>query len=256
MTASLHALARTLAFLSRTPPLPAAYGAPSSLGADSPLFPVAGLLIAAPAALLLLGLDAAGLSAPVAALSAVAFLVWATVALHEDGLADTADALFGHHSRERALAIMRDSRIGTYGAAALILALGARVLLLAEALQTSATASALALLAAAAASRGAMAHLWASLPPAEPDGLAVRVGRPSAGQGALSLGIALAILVSLGAPAAGWLGLLLPALLALLAHFGFRAFLKSRLGGQTGDTIGCDQQLVEISILLGFALAL
>lgn len=256
MAEFLHPLARSLAFLSRAPAWTAAYGTPSSLGADAPLFPVAGLLIAAPAALLLVGLHALGLSAPACALLAVAFLVWATVALHEDGLADTADALFGHHARERALVIMRDSAIGTYGAVALMLSLGLRTVLLAQVLQMSASSATLALIGAASASRGAMAHLWASLPPAEPDGLGVRVGQPNLRAGRLSLVTGLAILFACGALAAGWSGLLLPAALALAAHFAFRRFLKRRLAGQTGDTIGCDQQLAEMAALAGFALAL
>src|SRR5262245_58591993 len=67
----------------------------------------------------------------VAALLSLAGTVWLTGAFHEDGLADTCDALGGAVSRERALEIMKDSRIGSYGAIALVLALGLKVALVA-----------------------------------------------------------------------------------------------------------------------------
>lgn len=256
MTGLFDATARALAFLSRLPPLGRAVHGTHRLGDDAHAFPLAGLLIALPGASLLALGHALGLSAPVAAILAVALTVALTGALHEDGLADTADGLFGHHARERALAIMKDSRIGVYGALALILTLGARIALLAELLQQGALPAALSLVAAASASRGAMAHLWSSLPAAEPGGLAERVGAPDRAGGRTALALGLAVLAILGTAAAGPGGLLIPAALALAVHLLFRRVLNRRLGGVTGDTIGCDQQIVEIAILLGFALVL
>lgn len=256
MTAFLDATVRALAFLSRLPPMGRAVHGTHRLGDDAHAFPLAGLLIALPGAGLLALGHALGLSAPVAAILAVALTVALTGALHEDGLADTADGLFGHHARERALAIMKDSRIGVYGALALILALGARIALLAELLQAGALPAVLSLVAAASASRGAMAHLWSSLPAAEPGGLADRVGASDPRTGRLAFGLGLGALALLGALAAGPAGVLVPAAFGLGAHLAFRCVLKRRLGGVTGDTIGCDQQIVEIAILVGFALVL
>ena len=256
MTGHLDATLRALAFLSRLPPVGRAFHGEHRLGDDAHAFPVAGLLVALPGAALLALAQALGLSAPVAAILSLALTIGLTGALHEDGLADTADGLFGHHPRERALAIMKDSRIGVYGTLALILVLGAKVALLAELLTHGTGAAILALLAAAAASRGAMAHLWSSLPAAEPGGLAARVGAPDARTGRAAIAIGLVVSAAFGALAAGALGLLLPTLAGLCAHLAFRRFVRRRLGGATGDTIGCDQQLVEVAILTGFALAL
>ncbi|MGB4060898.1 MAG: adenosylcobinamide-GDP ribazoletransferase, partial [Burkholderiaceae bacterium] len=81
----------------------------------------------------------------VAAVLAVTATVWLTGAFHEDGLADTFDALGGCVPREKALAIMKDSRIGTYGAAALVVGLGLRVALVATLAAAHPTAALLAL---------------------------------------------------------------------------------------------------------------
>jgi len=249
------ALLRTLAFLSRLPPVPRAFrNGPHPLGADAPLFPVAGLVIALfPALLLPLGV-ALGLSPPVAATLALLALVALTGALHEDGLGDTADGLFGHRPAADALRIMKDSRIGTYGALALIGSLILRVALLSQISAASPAGAALALVGAAAASRGWMAWVWSRLPTADPGGLADRVGRPGRHAGLLALGIGLLLLAASGGLAAGPWGLALPALLSALPVLWLARILRRRLGGQTGDTLGAAQQLAEIAALLGFAL--
>ncbi|MGL5362209.1 MAG: adenosylcobinamide-GDP ribazoletransferase, partial [Bosea sp. (in: a-proteobacteria)] len=95
------------------------------------VLPLAALLIVAPAALVLVAALALGLGELVAAAFAVTTLVLTTGAFHEDGLADSADGLFGGHTVERRLEIMKDSRVGTYGAVALGLSLLLRVALLA-----------------------------------------------------------------------------------------------------------------------------
>ena len=120
-------IARAVAFLSRVP-VPASFfeGDDGKLSRVSRTFPVAGLLIALPSALtfsVLLALNADPLMAALLALTVQTVL---TGALHEDGLSDTADGVGGGKDRERALEIMKDSRIGTYGAAALILSFGLR----------------------------------------------------------------------------------------------------------------------------------
>lgn len=165
-----------------------------------------------------------------------------TGAMHEDGLADTADGLWGGWDRARRLEIMKDSQIGTYGVLALILSLGLRWVALSILLDGGIAA----VIAVGALSRGLIPLVMAALPGAREDGLSRHVGRPSharAGVACLS-GLALALAVCGG-------GIIVPvgiavfcvALLALIAH--------ARIGGQTGDILGACQQVAEIAFLLG-----
>ena len=245
---------RALAFLTRLPAASRAFTGAHPLGLDAHAFPLAGLVAALPAALLILVGGALGLSATSIAVIAVTAMVLVTGGLHEDGLGDVADGLGGHKPKARALAIMKDSRIGAYGALALILSLALRISLLAELVAARPGLAALAVLAVAAASRGAMAWLWSSLPSADPRGLAARIGQPPERTGRIAGLIGGGLLV-VGGIAAGPLGAVLPLLLGLLILGQFRKFIRHRLGGQTGDCLGAAQQLTEIAALLGFAIA-
>ena len=227
---------------------------PYRLGDDAHAFPLVGLIAAAPAAILLVTLSALGLSPLVCGLVGVAALVAMTGALHEDGLADVADGLFGHQPKDRALDIMHDSRVGSYGAVALVLSLGLRAALLAELAATRPLLAAAAILAAAAASRGAMAAFWALTPPATDAGLAARAGRPLRQKGVASLLIGAAIALLLALPLAGLVPTLAAAALAALTLALFRRFVIRRIGGQTGDCLGAAQQLCEMALLLGFSI--
>lgn len=181
----------------------------------------------------------AGLPRPAAALISVAATLLLTGALHEDGLADTLDGLLGGVRREDALRIMRDSRLGTYGAAGLIVGLGLKVAALA-ALPDVASA----LIAGHAGSRLLTVCVIAGLPYARPDGKA----GPVAGVGGSELAIAglcgLAPMLLLG-------GRAIPALLlAAGLAWGMARWFRRRLGGYTGDGLGAVQQVTEIAILL------
>lgn len=228
--------------------------APYRLGDDAHAFPLVGLIAAAPAALLLLVLPALGLSPLVCGILALAALVAMTGALHEDGLADVADGLGGHHRRERALEIMHDSRVGSYGAIALVLSLGLRAALLAELCATRPVAAALAILAASAASRGAMAAFWGATPPATGTGLAARAGQPSRDPALKSLALGAALALALVLPVAGFPSVAAAIALPALALILFRRFVIRRIGGQTGDCLGAAQQLCEIAVLTGLAM--
>ncbi|NDV88282.1 adenosylcobinamide-GDP ribazoletransferase [Aurantimonas aggregata] len=245
---------RSLVFLTRFPARFASFPADSSLGADAHAFPLAGLLAAIPAALVLITADAAGLSPLVAATLSIGTLVLTTGALHEDGLGDVADGLFGHHGRERAIAIMKDSRIGTYGALALLLSVALRIGLLAQLLEHDPGAAALALFAAAAVSRGAMAWLWSVLPSADRGGLADRMGRPTEATGLRTLLVGDGIFLVLGALAFGILPAFAGLVLGGLVLLWFRGVIRRRLGGQSGDCLGAAQQLTEIAALVGLCL--
>ena len=120
-----------------------------------------------------------GLASWPAALLSVLAGIALTGALHEDGLADTADGFFGGRDREEKLAILRDSRQGTYGVLAIVLG----VLLRAAALAGIGDVihAGLALIAAHAASRAALPAVMTALTPARPDGFGAGAGTPRAG---------------------------------------------------------------------------
>jgi len=245
---------RALAFLTRLPPSKRAFTGEHPLGRDAHAFPLAGIVAALPSALLILIGSWLGLSATTVAVIAVTAMVFVTGGLHEDGLGDVADGLGGHKPKAKALAIMKDSRIGAYGALALILSLLLRFSLLADLIWADPRLAAFAFLAVAAASRGAMAWLWSSLPSADPRGLAAKVGQPGPRTGRRA-GLLGGVLLVLAGLFAGPLGTILPLLFGLFVLGQFRKFITRRLGGQTGDCLGAAQQLTEIAALLAFAIA-
>lgn len=204
-------------------------------------FPLVGALIGGSGGLLTLALVALGTGAAFAATFGIALMVLLTGAMHEDGLADTADGLGPLATRERRLEIMRDSRIGSYGTIALILALLARVVGLAS---FDGWMLLLAPIAAGAMSRSAMVWVGFRLPQARPDGMAARMGRPSRTAMILALGIGLACCLL----AAGIFGLVATAVaLAAVLPIAFAA--KRLIGGQTGDILGAAQQCAETAVL-------
>jgi adenosylcobinamide-GDP ribazoletransferase len=180
---------------------------------------------------------------PLAAICALAAMVLATGALHEDGFADFADGLAGD-TKERGLSIMRDHQIGTYGVIALGLSLAVRataVALIAE----PATVMA-ALVAAGAASRLSAVLIMAALPPARRDGMSASVGSPTAGRAGAALGVTLVIawlLLPLGTA-------LLLILSALVSAMVIGRVALVRIGGQTGDVLGAGSQICECLALI------
>lgn len=219
-------------------------------------FPLAGLAVGLASALVLLAASWL-LPWPVAALLALAASLWVTGAFHEDGLADTFDALGGHVPRERALAIMRDSRIGTYGAAALVLSLLLRwqvlvALPLAEAVAYLVCAHPLA--------RAMAAALMASLPYVrlDEDAKAKPVAQPmGAAQAALTLAIGLAPTAVAAAWVPAWtFALACAAGATAVVHGVSRRWFRRRLGGYTGDALGCTEQVGEIAFGLAMLAAL
>lgn len=232
-----------LAFLTRLP-VPLADGAGTPLAEAVRCFPLAGLVVGVAGAVTFALAEVFTLPTLVSALLAVGAMVLLTGGLHEDGLADTADGLGGGRDREHALAIMRDSRIGSYGVIALVLALGLRVAAI-SALAYS-EAAGLAIIAAACASRAVLPFVMHYLPPARTDGLAQAAGAPdlrAIAEGAV-IGL-LALLLCLGL-----LGALLLAVLLTLFTVLFMRYLHLHLEGQTGDTLGAVQQGAEIVILI------
>jgi adenosylcobinamide-GDP ribazoletransferase len=241
-----------LQFLTRVP-VPASLGfEPAWLHQSARHFPGVGLLVGAFSAAVLWG-GAHLFSALIAVLLAMAATVWLTGAFHEDGLADTADALGGHVSKERALAIMKDSRIGTYGAVAL---LGVLALKAAALHSVAARDIVMALLALP------LLHAWSRAVPvlllrwltyagdaehAKAKPMAQQVGAAEL-WGALmwcALSAVLAWAAGLAVSALLWL-----ALSGLAAALWMGRCLQRRLGGYTGDGLGASQQLSELAMWL------
>jgi adenosylcobinamide-GDP ribazoletransferase len=231
------------AFFTRLPVAPPPCRA-ERIAAAAWAFPLIGAGIGGVAALAFLLLQLLGLGDWPTAVLAVLASILLTGALHEDGLADTADGLIGGHDREQRLAIMRDSRHGTFGVVAIVVGVVLRAAALAgigEPIHAG-----LALIAAHAASRAALPVAMLMLAPARADGLGAAAGRPRTlpAIGALAIGLlmTLAALGPLrGATAFG---------LAGAAIFASGVLAHRRIGGYTGDILGAFQQIGEIVMLL------
>ncbi len=184
-----------------------------------------------------------GLPVSLGAVCALAAGILVTGALHEDGLADTADGFGGGGSPGRKLEIMRDSRIGTYGALALMLTLAARGTAIAGIAETGTVAAAL--VAADALGRGALIVVTLILGPARADGLAagLRATHPTRAVAGLGLSGATAFLVLPPGLAGG-------ATMATLAvALAMSWFARRQIGGYTGDVLGATVVAVECVVL-------
>ena len=180
-----------------------------------------------------------------------------TGAFHEDGWADTCDALGGAVSRERALVIMKDSRIGSYGAVGLVLMLGLKA---AATLALPLAWAMAAVLFAHTASRFAPVLLirflryGGDLEHAKAKPLAQQISVGGLAVAALWV-LLLALCLVAGQPA--WLLALCVSLVtALIGVFWCARWFQKRLGGYTGDTLGASQQITELLILLSWVASL
>lgn len=210
-------------------------------------YPLIGALVGAIGGAVYAAAAALGLDPPLAAGLAIAAQVLSTGGFHEDGLADVADGLGGGHTREHKLEIMRDSRLGSYGALALIIVTGLRWAALAS--PPIANAPVIAIVCAAVLARTAIAGVLAVLPPARPDGMGAVASSPPAWviRTAFILGIAAVLwgLPLLAAIAAIVVTIAVAATTAILGH--------RQIGGYTGDLLGTVAQLTEVSVLLALA---
>jgi adenosylcobinamide-GDP ribazoletransferase len=225
-------------------PVGAAATEPGAIAAAGWAFPLVGAGVGAVCAVAYFVAGLCGLSDPIAALIALGVGLAITGAFHEDGLADTADGFGGGRDREGKLAIMRDSRHGTFGILALLLSVGLRAAALAAIGDPIHVG--LALVAAHAASRGALPPLMRFLAPARPDGLGAAAGRPTLAVAFASAAIGAVLVVALLGPVAG-----IATLLLTVAALTLAAMLARRqIGGYTGDVLGFFQQIGEIVMLL------
>jgi adenosylcobinamide-GDP ribazoletransferase len=219
---------------------------PGGLGSAAAWFPAVGALVGLAAGAVRLAADRS-LGAGVAAVLAVLALVALTGAIHEDGLADCADALGVRGGRERRLAVMRDSTIGVFGMLAIVL----WALLLVSALAALPRAEAVpTLVLAGALGRWAAVLHAAAVPPARRDGLGAAFvpGRASVlAATAMSVIVILLLEPLRGLAAAAGAAVVVAAL---------SASARRALGGRTGDTLGATVALTEALVcvvLLGFA---
>lgn len=207
-------------------------------------WPLVGLVVGAMAAVAGWGAMAIGLPVGLAAALVLAVGAMATGALHEDGLADTADGLFGGWTRDRRLEIMKDSHIGSYGTLALLLVTLAAWSALTALLAAGAFP---AIVAAAVMSRAPMAVIMAVLPHARADGLSRTVGRPSGLAALCAVAVAMLITGPLGLVAGVMSGA------AAVAALMVALIAQARIGGQTGDILGASQQMAGLAALTAAA---
>ncbi|MCB5199740.1 adenosylcobinamide-GDP ribazoletransferase [Loktanella sp. TSTF-M6] len=212
-------------------------------------WPVAGLLVGGLAALLASLALWLGLPPALAAILLIATQITLTGALHEDGLADSLDGLWGGWTRDRRLEIMKDSRIGAYGVIGLILTLLLRWQLWSLIIANDALWAAALIMGAV--SRAPMAALMVWLPPARTSGLSRHVGRP-APVTAIAAGMLAGVVTLLLWPVA----LLALGLAVASTAYGWGRIAHARIGGQTGDILGAGQQLCDIAGLLVLAVLL
>nr|WP_322892902.1 MULTISPECIES: adenosylcobinamide-GDP ribazoletransferase [unclassified Yoonia] len=206
-------------------------------------YPLAGMVIGLKQAVTLALLLWLGVPAAISAALALALAVVLTGAMHEDGLADSADGLWGGWDKARRLAIMKDSHIGSYGVIALALTLLLRWLGLVAI--AGADGFALVLIVIAGLSRAGMVGVMAALPHARGDGLSRAVGRPAARTVWLAIGLGAGLAVVTGYLPLVILAAIVATLCALIA--------KAKIGGQTGDILGAIQQLTEVALLVAVA---
>lgn len=260
--ASLGPLVLAYQFLTVAPlslPRPAT---PPEIGRSMAFFPLVGAS---------LGLIAAGLdwllglafAEPVRVALLVVALLFLTRAIHLDGLMDSLDGLFGGWNPERRLEIMRDSRVGSFGALA---AAGDLLLRFAALMALPAPFRPIALVAALALSRWSLVYATAAYPYARPTGLGAAY-KAHVGRREVALATAFAVVAVAAALLAGTgitpgvttsdVLLVAPKALGLLALAWlvaglFGRYVVSRLPGQTGDTYGATNELVEVAVLLAF----
>ncbi len=228
-------------------PVPMTTAPPASRSAWA--WPVVGAALGALAAAAASLALALGMPAGVAAGIALATAAILTGGLHEDGLADSADGLFGGATPERRLEIMKDSRIGSFGVLALLLITLIRWSALTALIAVDQHWAGL--IAAGAISRAPMAVLIAALPNARGRGLSHATGTPP--RPAILAALVIAATFASLSTGAAVIGI---AALAAIVTWTLARSAKARIGGQTGDILGASQQLAEAAALAMAAAAL
>ena len=231
-----------ISLCTRLPLAPAGAITDGAVARASWALPVAGMLVGALSAAIYWLAERLHVPTQPAAVLALAASILLTGAIHEDGLADSADGL-GGKTRERKLEIMRDSRIGTFGACALAISLLVRFSAIASIDDPRSVA--IALVVAHTTAR-AVLPAFMLLPAARPDGLSSGAGQPPVQSVAIAIGFGV-VALGLGFGAGGMLvgTVVLAAIVALFARLA-----REKIGGQTGDVLGALEQTAEGALML------
>ncbi|GAB3383825.1 adenosylcobinamide-GDP ribazoletransferase [Spongiibacter taiwanensis] len=245
-----HSLLLAVAFLTRLPVPPDPDYSDAKQARSTRYFPLVGLFIGAVAGMVYLVVLWLTGSVPVAVLLSMLASLLLTGGLHEDGLADCADGLLGGRSREDALRIMKDSRLGSYGVLALMMALLLKAAALIELANVGVIVPVLVL--AQGLSRWVAVSFLIDLGYAREEGKSQSFSQPMPVRDFWLAGLALVPLLLVFSITT----LLLIAGALLLARFALAAWFRRRLGGYTGDLLGAAQQICEITVYLAFLTSL
>ena len=238
-----------LRFFSRLPTGAAPHRRPN-LSRIALALPFTSLVIGLGPALLLLGLEWLNVPHLFAAALAVAAMIVVSGAMAEDAIADSVDGLFGGHDVEQRLAIMKDSRHGTYGVCAIAMLLLLRVTAIGSIgnpLEAAGT-----WLAATVMARSGALWLTVALPAARVGGAAATAGQVT--RQAFGIGAVFMVVLSfvLAGFAVSVLGLAVAYGLGALVVWGWVTLCRRLIGGQTGDLIGALMALIEVAVLTAF----
>ncbi len=207
-------------------------------------FPIVGCIVGGIIAASYIILSLLLLPSFAAAILAITAGLFSTGAMHEDGLADCADGFGGGQNREKKLAIMRDSAIGSYGTLSLIIIMGLRILLLS--MLPAKLEIVTPIIICAVISRYAMVGYLCLLPAARQDGLGNQAsGNQASGDNISAL--LLAGLIALPAFVLGAFGLIYVIITIVIVALIWGVIAKYQLGGQTGDVCGAGQIICETS---------
>lgn len=233
-----------LVFLTRLPIQPGFTFDMTAIKTACRLFALIGLIVGGVAGTVYILAAYIGLPLIVSAILAVAAQIIVTGALHEDAVGDVADGFGGGADREKKLTIMRDSRVGTYAVAALIIVIGLKVAVLGS--MPDPLFGFAFLVVAAAVSRGLMTWALYLMPAAREDGLGHGAGRPDMMAPLISTVLCILIAIFILGPQLGAIALMAGIIGASLMGM----IAKRQIGGQTGDVLGAIQQISEVSILI------
>ena len=236
-------------FFSRLPTGSAPHRRPN-LSRIALALPLSSLVIGIGPALLLLGLEWLNIPHFFAAALAVAAMIAVTGAMTEDAIADSLDGLFGGQDVEARLAIMKDSRHGTYGVCSIVMLLTLRVAAIGS-IGNALEATGVWLAATVMARSGAL-WLTVALPAARVGGAAATAGQVT--RQAFGIGAVFMVVLSfvLAGFAVSVLGLVVAYALAALVIWGWVTLCRRLIGGQTGDLIGALMALIEVAVLTAF----
>jgi len=241
MRSWIHSIQRGLGFFTR---LPSGHYDPAALGESAAVFPVIGLIIGALASLFIAFATFIHLPPTIGILLGISAAIIITGGLHEDGLADTADALGARGDREKRILILKDSRIGAFGAIALILALLIKLETLSGLPSSWHTMTYF--ICAHILGRGILPTVMRSAPLMSNEGMAAAAGQPSVTAARTALIISFILVLLLMGPVKSIVAFGAAILTGLLLiRIAYRIF-----GGYNGDVLGAIEQCVELAVLI------